>query len=131
MAKRVPQVILDSSAVLAVLQVEKGADAVADIVDKAGISAVNATEVLTKLIDSGMNIAQARKTFGLLHLDVESFDAAQANTAAALRGATKNFGLSLGDRACLALGLKLQVPVMTSDLAWSKFDVGIAVKQIR
>jgi PIN domain nuclease of toxin-antitoxin system len=123
--------VVDASAVLAVLQLEAGAEVVVDDLKDAAISAVNVTEVATKLVDGGLSVADARYTIGLLGMDVETFDEAQAYAAAAMRIDTRRDGLSAGDRACLALGAKLGATVLTADKAWKAVKAGVDVKLIR
>ncbi|MEQ1615267.1 MAG: type II toxin-antitoxin system VapC family toxin [Hyphomicrobiaceae bacterium] len=125
------RVVLDSSAVLAVLQFEAGAEVVMDFLKESAISAVNLTEVATKLVENGHSIADARRTIGMLGMDVEAVDENQAYAAAALRMETKAKGLSVGDRHCLALGAKLGVTVLTADKNWKLVKTGIDVKLIR
>lgn len=91
------------------------------------LSAVNATEVLTKLIDLG---ASAEDALGaLLHLQpsIVPFTSELADAAARLRPATRQFGLSLGDRACLALAIDLALPVLTADRRWAELQLPIPV----
>jgi ribonuclease VapC len=94
--------ILDASAVLAVLNGERGEKKVVPILAESAISTVNLTEVAAKLLDTGMD---------------------EAWKAAGLRPLTKAYGLSLGDRACLALSIKLKVPAVTADKEWSKLKL--------
>jgi PIN domain nuclease of toxin-antitoxin system len=94
-------------------------------------SAVNLSEVVTKAIDTGMTLEEARLVVAGLPCEIVPFDVEQAFLAAALRGATRSFGLSLGDRACLALGLNTGHPVVTADRVWDQCDVGVQVIRIR
>ncbi len=123
--------VVDASAILAVLQLEAGADVVMDHLKDAAISAINLTEVATKLVDNGLSVTDARRTIGMLGMSVEIVDEAQAYSAAALRVETKAKGLSVGDRHCLALGAKLGVTVLTADKNWKLVKTGIDVKLIR
>ena len=125
------RVVLDASAVLAVLQFEKGAEVVMDHLKDGAICAINLTEVASKLVDNGLSIADARRTIGMLGIDVEPVDEAQAYAAAALRSGTRDKGLSAGDRHCLALGAKLGALVVTADKAWAAVQAGVEVKVIR
>lgn len=125
------RVVLDSSAVLAVLQFESGAEVVMDYLKESAISAVNLAEVATKLVEKGQSVADARRTINMLGIDVETIDESQAYAAAALRAETKAKGLSLGDRHCLALGAKLGATVLTADKNWKSVKTGIDVKLIR
>ncbi len=111
--------VLDASAVLALLADEPGADRVAAaIVEGAAIGAVNLAEVLTKLADIGMPRILAEDALEGLGLEVVPFDAAAARATAALRDATRARGLSLGDRAAIALAAARGAPVLTTDRAW-------------
>lgn len=124
-------VVLDSSAVLAVLRDEPGSEAVASRTDGALISAVNLAEVVTRLVERGGSDDAAEAASGSLGLTVVPFDAPQAVAAGLLRRATRSAGLSLGDRACLALAQAEGLPAVTADRAWGDLDVGIAVEVIR
>jgi len=122
--------VLDSSAVLAVLLNEPGADKVMAALPDAVLSAVNFAEVISKLCERGMPAGDARMAVEALGLEVVSFDAGQAVLAGDLRPATRALGLSLGDRACLALALSRQATAVTADAAWQKV-AGIKVQIIR
>ena len=125
------RVVLDSSAVLALLRGETGADRVESARTHALISTVNVCEVLTRQYELGWDQVSAQAAFEALELDVSAFPMSDAVSAAALRAATRHAGLSLGDRACLALALRESAPVMTADRDWWKVDVGGEVLLIR
>jgi len=114
----VTQIVLDASALLALLNSEPGAEVVAAVATRAVMSAVNFSEVVTKLADSGMPEDTIRLVLAGLGLEVMAFDAEQGMTAGLLRVKTRTMGLSLGDRACLALGIFLKLPVLTADQTW-------------
>ena len=124
-------IVLDASALLASVQMEPGWEAVESVLDEAAISAVNYSEALSKLIEAGMDAPDAAALLSTLDLRIEPFDTRQAETTAALRVATRKAGLSLGDRACLALAQSHGAPVLTTDRAWSRIDVGVEIRQIR
>lgn len=124
-------VVLDSSAVLAVLWAEPGAGKVLTRLESARISAVNAAEVVSRLVDRGASDAAAEAAIPDLMVEVVPFDAAQALAAGLLRRTTRAAGLSLGDRACLALARFDGLPAVTADRAWGDLDLGIAVEVIR
>ena len=126
-----PETIIDASALLALLNSETGADIVAEAIPKGVISAVNLSEVVTKLVDAGMPEKVIRQALQPLGLEIIPFDEAQAYEAGLLYGATQNVGLSLGDRACLGLAIILKAPALTADRAWTKLKSGIEVKVIR
>jgi ribonuclease VapC len=110
--------VLDSSAILAVLNAEPGADAVAAMLDDALISTVNYAEVVAKLVEHGSNQAQACAALQAIALTAVDFDLALAQRTGALRAPTRKRGLSLGDRACLSLAEREGVPAVTGDRNW-------------
>jgi len=127
----VSEIVLDASALMAVLREEPGAAAVEAVLDEASISAINLSEVQAKLVERGSPAESAWSSLIDLDLNVVDFDAAQARIAADLRVPTRARGLSLADRACLALAQLRGLPAMTADRAWSGLEVGIEVRTIR
>ncbi|MFZ4806311.1 MAG: type II toxin-antitoxin system VapC family toxin [Hyphomicrobiaceae bacterium] len=125
------RVVLDASAILAVFLHEPGWDAVAEQMREAAISAVNFAEVLSTLSDHKAPdevVQMARRA--LQHL-VVPFDHAMALRTAELRRATRTRGLSLGDRACLALALTESLPVLTADRQWRDLGLRLDIRVIR
>jgi PIN domain nuclease of toxin-antitoxin system len=94
-------------------------------------SAVNYAEVLTRLAELSGSFEETRMRVNRLELEVIPLDAELAAATASLRPVTKPYGLSLADRACLALGLALQLPVVTADQSWAELDIGVPIEQIR
>jgi len=127
----VGKVVLDASAILALVNDEPGATLVAEALEEAVVSAVNLSEVVGKLLETGMPRAEAENILGGLGLEVLPFDEAAAWNAGALRTGTKKAGLSLGDRACLALAKELDLPALTADSAWAKTPAGVEVRLVR
>jgi PIN domain nuclease of toxin-antitoxin system len=127
----VADAVLDASAILVLLNDEPGAALVAEALDGAVVSAVNLSEVVGKLLQAGMPREEAEDTVGGLGLDVRPFDEGSAWAAGALQMRTRRVGLSLGDRACLALAKELGLPALTADAAWVKVAAGVAVKLVR
>jgi PIN domain nuclease of toxin-antitoxin system len=125
------EVVLDASAVLADLFDEPGAERVRAVAIGALLSAVNFAEVVTKLIDKGFPADEARGTAFRLALTVVPLDEDDAAESGMLRQTTRQFGFSLGDRACLALARRLQLPVLTADRDWARLDLGVEVQLIR
>jgi len=125
------EVILDASALIALLWDEPGADAVEPLLDRAVVSAVNWAEVLQRYRAHGVETAGKRESVEALGVEIEDFTADDADTVAELREPTRRAGLSLADRACLALARRLGLPAHTADRAWRKVDVGVAVVLIR
>ncbi|MEE4273431.1 MAG: type II toxin-antitoxin system VapC family toxin [Thermoanaerobaculales bacterium] len=122
--------VLDASALLALLQDEPGGDRVLTSLPGALISSVNLSEVVAKLAELGMPESDIRLALSL-GLDVVPFDVALAFSAGALRPATRSMGLSLGDRACLALARSRSLPALTTDRAWRDIDINVEVEVIR
>ncbi len=125
------EVVLDASAVIALLRRETGADVVASALPGASISTVNLSEVAAWLSDAGAKDDAVRQTLDGLMLDHRAFDSETAFSSAGLRKTTRKKGLSLGDRACLALALHLKLPALTADKIWAELDIGVDVVLIR
>ncbi len=117
---KIGPVILDASAVLALLNQEPGYLIVEKYLPEGLISTVNLSEVLTVLADTGLPQQEAENIVSALLKESIVFDEEQALIAAGLRKQTKAYGLSLGDRACLALGKIRKIPVLTADKSWKK-----------
>jgi PIN domain nuclease of toxin-antitoxin system len=126
-------VVMDASAILAVLLAEDGAEFVAEHLSDAHLATVNMSETLVKLIEYGLSVQDARRQIGRLELRIHDFDSGQAERTAILRQSTKQLGLSLGDRACLALGQELALPILTADrrMAEAKSLLDLDIRQIR
>ena len=124
-------IVLDASALMAVLREEPGAAAVEAMLDHAAISAVNLSEVQAKLVEQGTAAELAWSSLVDLDLEVVDFDVPQARIAGDLRRLTRARGLSLGDRACLALAQALGLPAMTADRAWAGLEIGIEIRVVR
>jgi ribonuclease VapC len=123
--------VLDASALLAYVNGEPGADLVASMIGDAAISAVNFAEAVTKLVEKGAALDVARIVLGVASIDVVDFDRTLAEQSGALVARTKIAGLSLGDRACLALAAREQVPAVTGDRAWARLSLDIEIRLIR
>lgn len=125
-------VVLDASAVLALIRDEQGGSEVAAVISQAIISAVNLQEVIKELLASGLSVETAREILDGLRLDVRNHDQQSAYEAAALYLATRTYGRGLGDRSCMALGIALACPVMTADREWRNVEVdGLQLHHIR
>ena len=124
------EVVLDASAVLAAVAQEPGHDAIYRY-DMPVISAVNYAEVHARLADWGYEKQAAKASLALLDLVVVNFTADHALVSADLRPATRPAGLSLGDRACLALAVSRKAKVLTADTAWARAKLDIDIEFIR
>lgn len=123
--------VLDASAILAFVYGEPGAERVRPHVGTAIASAVNIAEASARLCDNGLSMPETRRVLGALYLEVAAFDAKLAYASTAIRTVTRSKGLSLGDRACLALSLESRLPALTADRAWQSIEIGADVELIR
>lgn len=123
--------VLDSSAVLAAVREEPGHEQVAAVLGQAVISSVNLAEVLAKVLERTLPLDAHEAALASSGLTVEPFGPADARASALLHLPTRSRGLSFGDRACLALGQRLGLPVLTADRAWVDLELGIAITVIR
>jgi len=123
--------VLDASAVLAVLYEEPGAKIVSAVMDDAMVGAVNHAEIVGKLIDDGFSADQASIAVAGTNYNIVSLDDELAFLTGVLRRETRSFGLSLGDRACLALAKQQGLPCYTADKRWADLEAGIDVRIIR
>jgi len=128
----VAAVVLDASAVIALLREEPGAETVARHAGDAAISAVNLQEIAKELLITGIPMPVVRQMLAELHLDVRAHAQEDAFEAAELAQATQKYGRGLGDRSCMALAVQLGVPALTTDRAWAKLDIpGLEVQLAR
>ncbi len=123
--------VLDASALLAYLQREPGAGSVRAVLGGAIMSTVNWTEVVQKAAGSESEAAELQVGLESLGLVLEPFSATQAGIAGSLRGSTAEFGLSLGDRACLALAIEKGERILTADRIWTRLPLGVGIEVIR
>jgi ribonuclease VapC len=126
------RIVLDASAILAVINAEPGAEKLTpELLSGAVGSTVNLAEVQTKLVSRGWTSEQAWEDATSPVREVLSFDERQSRIAGDLVTQTRYLGLSLGDRACIALGVALKVPVYTAEKTWKGLKVGVRVYVIR
>lgn len=123
--------VLDASALLALLHNEAGADVVRAVVSDAVLSTINWSEVLKKTIEQGIETDGLREDLEALGLQILPFSIEQAESAAQLWVQTKPLGLSLGDRACLALALEMESTAVTADKVWQRLSLSIPIQAIR
>ena len=125
------KIVLDASALLAMIREEPGGDAVADAITRARMSAVNFAEVVSYLTHAGLPAPQIDAMLAPLPVDIIDADRELASSAGRLRKATAEAGLSLGDRFCLAQAVRDRLPAWTADRRWrtiaSRVDVDIVV----
>lgn len=124
--------VFDSSAILAIYYDEPGKRKAQELLEEADpiISSVNLCEIYTKLLEDGLDAGKISESFDALEIRVVDFDARGALKAAELRARTKRLGLSLGDRACIALAMENSTAAVTADRNWQKVS-GCEIKLIR
>lgn len=126
------RVVLDASAILALLNNEPGTDKLTpELLSNATCSTVNLAEVLTKLVGAGGAPDEAWEDALSPIREAAPFTDEQAKIAGSLVSQTRTLGLSLGDRACLSLGLALKSPVYTADRSWKSLKLGVKIHVIR
>jgi len=125
------ELVLDASAILAVYNREPGGSAVQAAARGALVSAVNHAEATSRLVRGGQTMDVARSLRADLGYRVVPFDELQAIECARLIRFTHDAGLSLADRACLALAKLRGLEIMTADRAWTKLQIGVTIRTIR
>jgi PIN domain nuclease of toxin-antitoxin system len=123
--------VLDSSAVLAVLNGEPGVDKIAEVLTDALVSTVNYAEVVAKLVERGTSLVEAKTALQSIALTTVDFDIALAQRTGELRAETRKRGLSLGDRACLSLAQREGVAAITADRSWIGAIPGVEIRLFR
>ena len=114
--------VLDASAILTVINGETGFETVLDLLQRSVTSAVNVSEVVAKLQERGGSDSAIMAILNDFDVQVVAFDGEQAIAAGMLRNSTRKKGLSLGDRACLALAASRKATAVTADKAWLDLD---------
>ena len=123
--------VLDASALLALLFKEPGHGSVAEAADGALASTVNLAEVLARFVRDGHPVAAVVRELEIYAVEWVPCDHLQAAEVAALWPLTRHAGLSLADRACLALALDRDLPVLTADRVWTELGLPLDVRLIR
>lgn len=125
------RVVLDSSAILAMMFGEPGGEAVPSLLPDCAMSTVNLAEVVTGLINRSGDPDGAVETAARLPVGLVALDRDVALAAGKLRADTHRYGLSLGDRVCLSLARKLELPAVTCDTMWRELDIGVDIRILR
>ncbi len=123
--------VIDASVLLAYVLGEPGGSVLATDAGPFLLSSVNLTEVLTRVIDHDLAPDDVMRVVRRLPIEHAVYDVDDARIAADLRRSTRVRGLSLGDRACLALAWRRSLPVLTADSVWTDLDLGIDIRLIR
>jgi ribonuclease VapC len=129
--KRLAEVVLDASALLALIQRETGGEKVLPMLPRATMSAVNFCETMQRLRRGGMPVESVTELLTSMVKDTVAFDRETAHIAAAIHEKTRGEGLSFGDCACLAVALMHGIPAVTAERKWDQCDVGVEIIQIR
>lgn len=124
-------VVLDASALIALLLIEPGHDRVRTILEIAAISSVNWSEVVQQLLKRNKDVHRCRQDLMSLGLSIVPFDTLAAEQAASLWLQGRDYRLSLGDRACIALGLSLHTTILTADRVWLQAFPNLPIQLIR
>ncbi len=124
-------VVFDTSAIVAAYNGEPGGESVEQYRLHSYFSSVNLAEALTVFSRANVPINTAKNLIRMLVSEIVIFDEEQATLSAALFENTKKYGLSLGDRACLALATFKKVPVLTTDRVWEKVKGDFKVVVLR
>jgi ribonuclease VapC len=128
------RIVLDTSTLLAILHAEPGAEVFTKkfgLLENATMSAVNVAEAYGKLVGRGIDPEDAWEAVIAPIPEILDFDTEQAKIAGWLLPQTRSLGLSLGDRACLALGIALKAPIYTADKAWKNLRLKVSIHVIR
>jgi PIN domain nuclease of toxin-antitoxin system len=126
------RIVLDASVMLAFIQGEPGSEKLTEELLRGAVcGAVNLAEVHAKLVSRGWPVDEAWEDARTPTQEVIPFDLSQARIAGDLVPHTRAFGLSLGDRACLALALIFKAPVYTTEQTWKKLKLEVPVHVIR
>ena len=124
--------LLDSSALLAVILDEPGNERIVKELERGALmSAVNLGEVAARLQENGFTSADVANTITELQVQIVPFLEAHALSAGELRASTKAYGLSLGDRCCIATAIVTDMPILTADKVWAQLDVGVTIELCR
>ena len=124
-------IAIDASALLAFLFRERGHERVGAVIETACLSAVNLSEVIGRFVRDGHDARTVLQRLTSTTIEIVPFTTADAALAASLVSQTRALGLSLGDRACLALALARRIPAVTADQAWAGLHIGIDIQVVR
>ena len=124
-------IVFDSSVLIAILRQEPGSEVGEQSLNEALISTVNLAEVATYLARNSVPTETINNALATFPIEVVPFDREQGLIAGCLYPACKSLGLSLGDRACLALAKSKRLPVLTADRVWLDLEIDVSVKSIR
>jgi PIN domain nuclease of toxin-antitoxin system len=122
--------VLDASALLALLNKERGAEQVRPLMPHAIIGAVNFAETVQRLRRGGMSLEEVKAALTPLVSSPVPFDEQLVYVSASIHERTSDHGLSFGDCACLALALSHNLPAVTAERNWDRADTGVRIIKI-
>jgi ribonuclease VapC len=125
------KVVLDASCLLALIKNETGAEIIEKLLGSIIMSSVNVSEVAATLMKAGMLETECKDSIEPFVNSIIAFDTEQSYITASLKTKTQHKGLSLGDRACISLGLSTGYTIYTADKAWDGLDLGCDIRMIR
>lgn len=123
--------VFDSSVIVAILERERGYENALPFLEKAIASTVNIAEVATRFAIKGIPEDYVQKLIKSTNIQLHTYGEDVALVTGMLVQQTKSFGLSLGDRACIALGITKKLPILTADRIWQKLDIPVQIKLMR
>lgn len=125
------EITIDTSAILALIQKENGCEIVEKYINSSIISAVNFAEILIVLNRNGFNQKETERLLEGIISDIIPFNQEQACIASDLDSVTSQYGLSLGDKSCIALGIHKNLPILTADKIWKNLNINQEIILIR
>ncbi len=124
-------IVFDSSVLIAILKQESGYEQGEALFSKALVSTINLAEVATYLARQGAPLATIQAILEQFPCQIVDFTNQMVVTTGFLYQQTRQFGLSLGDRCCLALAIARNLPVLTADTAWTNLSLSVEIQTIR
>lgn len=123
--------VYDSSALLAIILGEPGADVASANIANAMVSSANLAETFSRAEDKGIPMDKTERFLMGKEVQFVDFDSDLARVVGTMRTKTRSRGLSLGDRACIALALRERATIVTADRVWAELDLPCKVELIR
>jgi ribonuclease VapC len=126
-----PTLVLDASVLMAIIQLEPGHERLLNLDDSVLVSSVNMAEARSRLSDKGLKANEIENSLSLISKTIVDFTDEDARAVGNLREPTRKAGLSLGDRACLALAMANNAVALTADRVWAKANLPVKIEYIR
>lgn len=123
--------LLDTSAIIALLKKEPGYEILEELISRSAISSVNLAELVSVLTRTGVLENEIDEIIKDIVPEIILFTEDIAIQTGKLIASTKEYGLSLGDRACIATGIILKLPIYSTDAIWSKLNLNCKINIIK